>query len=77
MKFEPVVGWGALPDGWRYVEVAGVAVDKKDNVFCFSRPIYDDASWVPAQLEYGVFHEPRRMSVRMFPNKRPGRLSSL
>ncbi len=37
MKFEPVVGWGALPDGWRYVEVAGVAVDKKDNVFCFSR----------------------------------------
>jgi hypothetical protein len=47
------------------------------NVFCFSRPIYDDGSWVPAQLEYGVFHEPRRMSVRMFPNKRPGRLSSL
>jgi len=37
MKFEPVVGWGALPDGWHYVEVAGVAVDKKDNVFCFSR----------------------------------------
>ena len=37
MKFEPVVGWGALPDGWRYVEVAGVAVDKNDNVFCFSR----------------------------------------
>ena len=37
MRFEPVVGWGALPDGWRYVEVAGVAVDKKDNVFCFSR----------------------------------------
>jgi DNA-binding beta-propeller fold protein YncE len=26
-----------LPDGWHYVEVAGVAVDKKDNVFCFSR----------------------------------------
>ena len=37
MRFEPVVGWGALPEGWRYVEAAGVAVDKKDNVLCFTR----------------------------------------
>ena len=37
MRFEPVVGWGTLPAGWRYVEVAGVAVDAKDNVFCFTR----------------------------------------
>jgi hypothetical protein len=22
MRFEPVVGWGQLPEGWRYVEVA-------------------------------------------------------
>jgi len=27
MRFEPVAGWGALPEGWRYVEAAGVAVD--------------------------------------------------
>ncbi len=26
MRFEPVAGWGALPEGWRYVEAAGVAV---------------------------------------------------
>jgi hypothetical protein len=37
MNFEPVVGWGQLPEGWRFIEVAGVAVDKRDNVFCFTR----------------------------------------
>ena len=37
MRFEPVVGWGTPPPGWSYVEVAGVAVDAKDNVFCFTR----------------------------------------
>ena len=26
MRFEPVEGWGRLPEGWRYVECAGVAV---------------------------------------------------
>jgi DNA-binding beta-propeller fold protein YncE len=30
-------GWGKLPDGWRYVEAAGVAVDSKDNVYVFTR----------------------------------------
>ena len=37
MNFEPIDGWGQLPDGWRYVECAGVAVDKQDNVFVFTR----------------------------------------
>jgi len=37
MNFKVIEGWGTLPDGWRYVEVAGVAVDAKDNVFCFTR----------------------------------------
>ncbi len=37
MNFKVIDGWGTLPDGWRYVEVAGVAVDAKDNVFCFTR----------------------------------------
>ncbi|MBF8288977.1 MAG: NHL repeat [Candidatus Rokubacteria bacterium] len=37
MNFRVIEGWGTLPDGWRYVEVAGVAVDAKDNVFCFTR----------------------------------------
>ena len=25
-RYEPVEGWDKLPDGWRYVEVAGVAI---------------------------------------------------
>ena len=37
MNFEPIERWGTLPEGWRYVECAGVAVDKKDNVFVFTR----------------------------------------
>lgn len=36
-RYEPVEGWGKLPDGWRYVEVAGVAVDSKDNVYLINR----------------------------------------
>jgi DNA-binding beta-propeller fold protein YncE len=37
MKFTVVEGWGKLPDGWRYQEVAGAAVDRQDRVFCFTR----------------------------------------
>src|SRR6266542_388270 len=37
MNYRPVDGWGRLPDGWRQVEAAGVAVDKQDNVYLFTR----------------------------------------
>src|SRR5262249_4075001 len=37
LTFQVMEGWGKLPDGWRFVEVAGVAVNAKDNVFCFTR----------------------------------------
>src|SRR5216684_3875817 len=37
MNFKAIDGWGKLPEGWHFVEVAGVAVDAKDNVFCFTR----------------------------------------
>ncbi|HSB41702.1 MAG TPA: peptidyl-alpha-hydroxyglycine alpha-amidating lyase family protein [Methylomirabilota bacterium] len=37
MRFSVVEGWGKLPSGWRYQEVAGAAVDKQDRVFCFTR----------------------------------------
>jgi DNA-binding beta-propeller fold protein YncE len=35
--FTVLEGWGKLPDGWRYVEAAGVAVDSRDHVYVFSR----------------------------------------
>ena len=37
MKFSVIEGWGKLPDGWTYREVAGVAVDKQDRAFVFTR----------------------------------------
>ena len=37
MKFSVLEGWGKLPDGWAYHEVAGVAVDNQDRAFVFTR----------------------------------------
>ncbi len=36
-EFEVIRGWGQLPEGWSYTEVAGVAVDSKDRVYVFTR----------------------------------------
>jgi hypothetical protein len=36
-KYEVVEGWGKLPEGWTFKEVAAVAVDQKDQVYCFTR----------------------------------------
>src|SRR3954451_9661134 len=35
--YEVAEGWGRLPDGWTYKEVAAVAVDKNDQVYLFTR----------------------------------------
>ncbi len=35
--FRVLEGWGKLPEGWRYVEAAGVAVDSRDHVYVFNR----------------------------------------
>src|SRR5439155_1597621 len=37
LLFEPVEGWEKLPAGWSFIDVAGVAVDGKDNVYVFNR----------------------------------------
>ena len=36
-RFEVREGWGTLPEGWRFVEVAGVATDARDRVHVFNR----------------------------------------
>ena len=36
-RYRPDPDWGALPAGWSYVEVAGVAADSEDNVYVFNR----------------------------------------
>jgi DNA-binding beta-propeller fold protein YncE len=38
LRFEPVAGWGALPDGMSYNgDATSVAVDSEDNVYVFNR----------------------------------------
>jgi len=36
-RYEVDVGWGKLPDGWSFGDVAAVGVDDRDNVFVFNR----------------------------------------
>ncbi|MFO0953745.1 MAG: peptidyl-alpha-hydroxyglycine alpha-amidating lyase family protein [Isosphaeraceae bacterium] len=36
-RYQAEPGWGRLPEGWTFVEVAGVAVDSRDRVFVFNR----------------------------------------
>ena len=37
INYQPVEGWAKLPEGWRFKECAGVAVDSRDRVYVFSR----------------------------------------
>ena len=36
-RYRKVNDWGKLPDGWSYREVAGVAVDSRDQVYVYNR----------------------------------------
>jgi NHL repeat len=36
-RYEPVPGWGQLPEGWSFKEAAAVAVDSQDRIYAFSR----------------------------------------
>ncbi len=36
-RYEPVEGWGRLPEGWTLKEVAAVATDSQDRVYVFNR----------------------------------------
>lgn len=36
-RYEPVPGWGQLPEGWSLKEVGAVAVDSQDRVYVFNR----------------------------------------
>lgn len=53
-------------DEYRTMEKTAVA---QRGTFCFSRPIYDDDTWVPAQLEYGVLQSHNKLHTKVFPNR--------
>ena len=37
IEYEVIEGWERMPEGWSFVEVAGVACDSKDHVYVFNR----------------------------------------
>jgi sugar lactone lactonase YvrE len=37
VRYEPVLGWEQLPEGFTHLDVAGVAVDADDNVYLLTR----------------------------------------
>ena len=37
LTYEVVEGWGKLPKGWTFTQVAGVAVDSQDRVYVYNR----------------------------------------
>ena len=60
--FDVEAGWGKLPDGWSYKEVAAVGVDSMDRVYVFNRGqhpmmVFDrDGNFLSSWGE-GVFRE--------------------
>ncbi len=37
LEYEVIEGWARMPEGWSFVEVAGIGVDSKDRVYVFNR----------------------------------------
>lgn len=37
LTYQPADGWAKLPQGWSFLEVSGVAVDSRDNVYVLTR----------------------------------------
>jgi DNA-binding beta-propeller fold protein YncE len=62
LLFEPVENWEKLPSGWEFVDVAGVAVDSKDNVYVFNRGehpliVFDRSGNVLRSFGEGIFSQ--------------------
>jgi DNA-binding beta-propeller fold protein YncE len=64
-------GWGRLPDGWSFHEVAAVGVDRNDNVYVFNRGehpmiVFDREGNFLRSWGEGMF--PRAHGVHMAPD---------
>ena len=64
-------GWGRLPDGWSFHEVAAVGVDRDDNVYVFNRGehpmfVFDREGNFLRSWGEGMF--PRAHGVHMAPD---------
>ena len=69
--YEIAEGWGNLPDGWKFKEVAAVGVDASDNVYAFNRGehpmiIFDKKGNFLRSWGEGIF--PRAHGITMNPD---------
>jgi DNA-binding beta-propeller fold protein YncE len=67
-RFEALEGWGTLPDGWSFVEVAGVATDSRDRVFVFNRGshpivVFDPEGRFLGSWGEGLFARPHGITI--------------
>ena len=68
IEFEVIRNWEKLPEGWSFVEVAGVATDSRDRVYAFNRGehpmiVFDsDGNFLDAWGE-GVFTNPHGLYI--------------
>ena len=68
IEYEVLEGWEKLPEGWSFVEVAGVATDSQDRVYAFNRGehpmiVFDaDGHFLEAWGE-GVFTNPHGIFI--------------
>ena len=68
IEFEVVQVWEKLPEGWKFVEVAGVATDSQDRVYAFNRGdhpmiVFDrDGNFLDAWGE-GIFTNPHGLYI--------------
>lgn len=67
-RYQVVPGWGKLPDGWLYGEVAAVGVDSKDRVYAFSRGehpmiVFDREGNFLRSWGEGVFRNPHGLHM--------------
>lgn len=37
LNYRVVEGWGKLPSGWEFKQVAGIVIDKQDDIYIFNR----------------------------------------
>lgn len=61
-------GWGELPNGWQYVDVAAVGVDRNDNVYVFNRGphpmiVYDSSGKFLRSWGEGLFSRPHGLHI--------------
>ena len=49
IEYEVLEGWEQMPEGWSFIEVAGVACDSQDRVYVFNRGAHPMGSNIDAR----------------------------